>query len=272
MAKQLTQAQLDRLRPREKPYKAFDTLGLYLVVNPSGRHYWRFKYRFEGREKTLSLGVYPDVRLSAARKKRDAARRMIAEDGIDPSARRQAEKLATENTFKALAEEWLHKGCPGKGSKGRPKDATIDQLRHRLTKYAYPWIGNKPMPSITLDDMRSLLDRISRKGTHETANRVRSLCDRVFRFAIASGRAERNLAADLRDAVPVADTKNFAAITDPREFGGLLRAIEGYEGQPATMSALRLAPLVFVRPGELRTAEWSEFDLDAAKWSIPAEK
>ena len=200
------------------------------------------------------------------------ARRLLGEDGIDPSAKRKAEKRGIENTFRALAEEWLEKGCPGKGSKGRPRPATINQLRSRLTKYIYPWIGNKPIQSVTLDDIRALLDRISRRGILETASRVRSLCDRIFRFAIGTGRAERNLAADLRDAVAVAKTKSFAAITDPKDFGALLAAVDGYIGQPATMAALRLAPLVFVRPGELRSAEWAEFDLDARKWTIGADK
>jgi integrase len=138
--------------------------------------------------------------------------------------------------------------------------------------YVYPWIGNKSMQSIGLEDMRGVLDRVTRKGTHETANRVRSLCDRVFRFAIATGRAERNFAADLRDAVPVASATSFAAITDPKQFGALLNAIDGYQGHPVTMYALQLAALTFVRPGELRNAEWSEINLEAAEWSIPQSR
>ena len=265
----LTQKAIDAAKPSTKPYKLFDGRGLYLLINPNGRRYWRFKYRFDGREKTLSFGVYPDVRLKAARKKLQDARTLLAEEGIDPSAQRKADKGAQKNSFRDIAEEWLEKGCPGKGSKGKPKPQTIMQLKNRLEKYVYPSIGNKPMPSITLEDMRSLFDRISRKGIHETANRVRSLCDRVFRYAISTGRADRNLAADLRDAVSAASTTSFAAITDPRRFGQLLNAIDGYEGQPATMAALKLAALVFVRPGELRAAEWKEFDLTEAIWSIP---
>jgi len=268
----LTTSQLGALEPPEKPYKLFDERGLYLIVNPSERHYWRFKYRFDGKEKTLALGVYPDVRLSSARKKRDAARRLIAEENIDPSAKRRAERYATADTFKAIAEEWFAKGCPGRGSKGKPGAGTISTARARLDKYVYPWIGNKPMKKVELDDMRLILDRVSRKGIHETANRVRSLCDRIFRFAIATGRSERNYAADLADAVAVAEKGHYAAITDPKEFGALLKAIDGYSGQPATMYALKLAPLVFVRVGNLRWAEWSEFDLKEKVWSIPGEK
>ena len=265
----LTQKAIDAARPSEKPYKLFDGRGLYLLINPNGSRYWRFKYRFDGREKTISFGTFPDVRLKAARKKLQEARTLIAEEGIDPSAKRKAEKAAQENSFRAIAEEWFAKGCPGKGSKGSPQPKTMDQLKKRLDKYVYPWIGNKPMPSISLDDMRSLFDRISRKGIHETANRVRSLCDRIFRYAISTGRAERNYPADLRDAISVAQSTSFAAITDPKEFGALLNAIDGYHGQPATMYALKLAPLVFVRPGELRTLNGRKLICQGAKWAIP---
>ena len=268
----LTASQISALKPSEKPYKLIDARGLYLIVNPSGRHYWRFKYRFDGAEKSLALGVSPDVRLAAARKQRDVARHMIAEDGIDPSSKRSAEKYATADTFKAITEEWFSKGCPGKGSKGKPSSKTIDQLRARLEKYVYPWIGSKPIQKVTLDDMRLILDRLSRQGIHETANRVRALCDRIFRFAIATGRAERNFAADLADAVAVAKINHFSAITNPKEFGALLNAIDGYSGQPTTMLALKLAPMVFDRPGELRNAEWSAFDLKEKVWAISAEK
>ncbi len=268
----LNAKQLEALELPEKAYKLFDERGLYLIVNPSGRHYWRFKYRFDGTEKGLALGVYPDVGLGAARKNRDTARHLIAEDGIDPSAKRRAEKYATADTFKAIAEEWFAKGCPGRGSKRRPGVGTADTHRARLEKYVYPWIGNKPIQKVVLDDMRLILDRISRKGVHETANRVRSLCDRIFRFAIATGRSERNYAADLADAVAVAEKNHYAAITDPKRFGSLLNAIDGYSGQPSTMLALRLAPLVFVRVGNLRCAEWSEIDTKQKLWSIPGEK
>ena len=173
----LTKSKLDAAKPREKPYKLFDERGLYLIVNPNGRHWWRFKYRFDGSEKTLALGVYPDVRLSAARKKRDAARRLIAEEGIDPAAQRKAAKtartIAQAGTFKAVAEEWLDAGCPGsRRTKGRPSAATIKQLRLRLEKYVYPRIGHIPIVDIAFADLRSVLTPIGKRGTHETAHRV----------------------------------------------------------------------------------------------------
>ena len=263
---------------RKKPYKLFDSLGLYLIVRPSGRHWWRFRYRFDGMEKTISLGVYPDVGLSAARRKRDAARTLIAEDGIDPSDNRKDEKAAREiakaGTFRAVAEEWLDSGCPGsQRTNSGPSEETIRQLRGRLDKYVFQRIGHKPMVDIKIADLRGVLAPISKRGKLETAHRVRSLCDRIWRYAIATERAERNIAADLQGTLaPVGYTGGFAAITDEKLFGGLLAAIDGYEGYPATLYALKLAPLVFVRPIELRAAEWSEIDIAKSTWSIPESR
>lgn len=273
----LTKSKIDAARPREKAYKLFDGRGLYIIINPNGRHWWRFKYRFDGSEKALALGVYPDVRLSAARKKRDDARRLIAEEGIDPAAQRKAEKtariIAQADTFKAVAEEWLDAGCPGsKRTKSRPSLETTRQLRLRLIKYVYTRIGYMPMVDITLADLRGVLTPIGKRGKHETAHRVRSLCERVYRYAIATERADRNIAADLKGTLAPTESKGFAAITEAKPFGALLKAIDGYDGQPATMAALKLAPLVFVRPIELRAAEWKEIDLDAARWSIPDKR
>ena len=274
----LSDAKIRALRPREKPYKVSDGRGLYLIINPNGSKWWRFKYRFEGRERLLSLGTYPDTMLAHARERRDDDRKLLAKN-VDPSAKRKAEKLARANTFKAIAEEWLNKGCPG-GRKKRDKPLkteTITQLHHRLEKYVYPKIGRHPIASIAVADLRRLLERIGEGGTetdplHETAHRVRSLCERIFRYALSTDRVERNIAADLRGTLESGEIKHFAAITEARPFGGLLRAIDGYEGQPSVMAALKLAPLLFVRPGELRKAEWREFDLDAARWLIPAER
>ncbi len=273
----LTKSKIDAAKPREKPYKLFDGRGLYIIINPNGRHWWRFKYRFGGSEKALALGVYPDVRLSAARKKRDDARRLIAEKGVDPAVSRKAAKtartIAQAGTFKAVAEEWLDAGCPGsKRTKGRPSEETTRQLRLRLIKYVYPRIGHMPMVDITLADLRGVLTPIGKRGKQETAHRVRSLCERVYRYAIATERVDRKIAADLKGTPAPAEAKGFAAITEAKPFAALLNAIDGYEGQPATMTALKLAPLVFVRPIELRAAEWAEFDLDAARWSIPDKR
>ncbi len=273
----LTIAGINHEKPREKPFKLFDERGLYLIVNPNESRWWRFKYRFNGKEKTISMGVYPDVGLAAARKKREAARTLIAEEGIDPSVQRQAERaaqiIAMADTFKAVAEEWLEAGCPGSTrTKGRPSKETVRQLRLRLTKYIYPRIGQMPIADITLADLRGVLTPIGKRGKHETAHRVRSLCERIYRYAIATERAYRNIAADLKGTLAPTETNGFAAITEAKPFGALLNAIDTYEGQPTTMAALKLAPLVFVRPVELRVAEWKEFDLSVARWSIPDKR
>ncbi|HEX6999658.1 MAG TPA: integrase arm-type DNA-binding domain-containing protein [Gammaproteobacteria bacterium] len=268
----LTDKAVKALKPREIPYKKADEKGLYIIVRPDGAKWWRFKYYFAGKERLLSLGVYPDVSLARAREKRDEARRLVAA-GIDPSAKRQAEKqaarLAAADTFKAVAEEWLAHGCPP--NKGRPpSDETIAQLRHRLKTYVYPYHGSTPIKDISTQVLHGTLKRIVHRGTRETALRVRSVTSRVFRYAVASGRAERDPAADLKDALPVAVTTHFAAVTRAEEIGPLMRAIHGYQGQPTVVTALKLLPLLFVRPGELRNAEWPEFDLDGATWVIPA--
>lgn len=269
--------QLGKLEGPEKPRKArkhFDSRGLYLLVTDKGARYWRFRYHFDRKEKVLALGVYPDVGLADARDKREDARKLLGK-GIDPNAQRKADTrarlIASEGTFRAVAEEWLEAGCPGAArSKGPPTESTIGQLRQRLTKYVYPRVGHRPMIDITLADLRCVISPISKKELHETAHRIRSLCERIYGYAIATERAERNIAADLRYTIsPIPKTKGFAAIIKPKPFGDLLRAIDGYEGHMATMSALKLAPLVFVRPGELRMAEWEEVDIKEKKWSIP---
>jgi integrase len=272
----LKNKQISQLEAPDKPYKLPDERGLVLQVNPSGRHYWRYRYKFEGVEKMLSLGVYPDVSLELARERRDEARAVLVADKIDPSRKRQEDKAerlrARAGTFKLVAEEWLDAGCPGSATKG-PSKTTIDQLRRRLTNYLYHRIGHMPMVDIEIADMRAALLPITKKGRIETAHRVRALAERIWRYAIATERATRNIPADLRGTLPaLRDTGGFAAITNPKPFGELLAAIDTYEGYPSTMFALKLTPLVFVRPIELRAAEWSEFDLKAGRWSIPAER
>jgi integrase len=259
----LTDTALKALKPRGKPYKQSDSGGLYVLVTREGSRLWRFKYRYGGREKLLAIGAYPDTSLKLAREKRDAARTALAA-GVDPSAQKQAEKGQLADTFEGIAEEWL--------GKLKLKADTVAQLRHRLRTYAFPHLGAKPVRTVTPAEVLDVLRRIERRGTHETAHRVRSLCGRVFRYAVATGRAERDPVNDLRGALVSAKAQSFAAITEPKAIGGLLRAIDGYQGQPAVMAALKLAPLLFVRPGELRAAEWNEFDLDAAEWRIPAHR
>ena len=261
--KPLTDARIRSLKPREKPYKVFDTRGLYLLIYSDGRRGWRFRYRYGGREKLLSMGSYPDTNLKLAREKRDEARSLLATK-IDPSAKRQAEKRARAETFEAVARDWLKLSYNSEG--------TVARAERRLEMFVFPYLGKTPIAEITAQELLQRLRRIESQGKHETAHRVRSLCSRIFRYAIVEGRAERDVSADLRGALTAVKVKHLPAITDPKRIGELLRALDGYEGQPAVMQALRLAPLVFVRPGELRAAEWIEIDLDGAEWRIPAER
>ena len=258
----LSEAKIRTSKPGERTYKVFDERGLFMLVTPSSGRLWRFRYRHRGVEKLLALGAYPDVPLKCAREKRDEARRVVA-DGVDPSAKRQAERAASADTFQAIAAEWLQLQ-----SKALAVE-TMEILGTRLKSFLYPYIGSRPVKEITAQELLSALRRIEARGKHETAHRVRALVGRVFRFAVATGRAERDVAADLKDALAPVKSRNFASVTDPARVGQLLRAIEGYDGQPITALALKLAPLVFVRPGELRGAEWKEFDLEGAEWRIP---
>jgi integrase len=205
------------------------------------------------------------VPLKRAREKRDEARRLIA-DEIDPSAERKARRAAMLVTFQGVAQEWLDLQ-----SKSLAPE-TISILGARLNSGLHPYLGTRPMTSITAQELLSALRRIEARGRHETAHRVRALAGRVFRYAVATGRAQHDVAADLKDALAPVKSKNFASVTDPIRVGELMRAIEGYSGHPVTALALKLAPLVFVRPGELRQAEWSEFDLESAEWRIPAAR
>jgi integrase len=261
----LNESRIRASKPREKPYKLFDERGLFMLLTPSGGRLWRLRYRYGGVEKLLTLGPYPDVSLKRAREKREDARRLLA-DGIDPSANRKAERATQADTFEAIAREWLELQSK------RLADETMSILASRLTSYLYPSLGNRPVAAITAQELLAVLRRVEARGKNETAHRVRSLAGRIFRYAVATGRAEHDIATDLRDALAPVRPRNFAAVTDPARVGELLRAIDGYVGQPVTALALRLAPLVFVRPGELRAAEWSEFDLDNAEWRIPAAR
>ena len=224
------------------------------------------KIRFLGGvEKLLSLGAYPDVPLKRAREKREDARKLVA-DGIDPSAKRQAERATQVETFEAIAKEWLELQ-----SKSLAVE-TMEILGTRLKSFLYPYVGSRPIASITAQELLAALRRIEARGKHETAHRVRSLAGRVLRYAVATGRAQHDVAADLKGALAPVKSRNFASVTEPARVGELLRAIDGYSGQPITALALKLAPLVFVRPGEFRGAEWSEFDLEGAEWRIPAAR
>ena len=261
----LTETRIRAARASDRPYKLFDERGLFMLVTPPGGRLWRLRYRMHGREKLLSLGAYPDVTLKRAREKRDDMRKLIA-DGIDPSARRKAERGARAETFEAVATEWLELQSKALSAE------TISILGTRLKSFLYPYIGNRPVRAMTAQELLATLRRIEARGRHETAHRVRALAGRVLRYAVATGRAPHDVAADLKDALAPVKSRNFASLTDPARVGELLLAIDSYDGQPVTALALRLAPLVFVRPGELRAAEWSEFDLANAEWRIPANR
>jgi integrase len=261
----LTQSQIRAARRKQKPYKLFDERGLFLLVTSSAGRLWRFKYRHARVEKLISLGAYPDVSLKRAREKRDAARRVLA-DGVDPSAKRRAEKTAGAHTFAAVAEEWLR----SKAKSLAP--GTWQRDSNQLKKLVLPWLGNRPIAAIEASELLNVLRKIEIRGRLDTAHRTRALCGRVFRYAIATGRARHDISADLRGALAPKATKSYPAITHPEAVAKLLRDIEGYDGQPTTRAALRLAAYLFVRPGELRAAEWSEFDLDAARWRIPSAR
>lgn len=250
--------------PEGRQYKVYDERGLYLLVTPGGR-WWRFKYRLGGREKGISLGTYPDVSLKRAREKRDEARRLVA-DGLDPSDQRRAAKDAQADTFKAIAEEWL--------PKQHFSDKTLEKARWTFDDLIYPYIGGRPVRQITAPEVLDLVRRLEARGKHETAHRTKQRIGQVLRYAIATGRAERDVTADLRGALTPIKVTNHAAVTEPASVGELLRAIDTYSGQPAVEYALRLAPLLFVRPGELRAARWEELRLegDEPEWRIPAER
>lgn len=268
----LTDKALRALKPRDSLYRVADSAGLCVEVAPTGSKLWRYRYRFAGRAKMLSLGAWPEVSLAEARERRGDARRLLNQ-GVDPSANRQSEKLrarvAADNTFKAVAEEWLE-------MKGH--DWTAAQLakeRDRLENHAYPWLGKLPIADVGVAELKPVLTRLVKRGTIEQAHRLRQEISRVFRYAVATERASRDPAHDVRDVLPSALKKNFASITDPTKVGELLRAIDGFEGTFVVGCALRLAPLVFVRPGEIRAAEWREIDLDhkdGPRWVIPAAR
>lgn len=263
----LTEARIRALKAPEKAKKLFDGGGLFLLVQPNGSRLWRLKYRVEGREKLLALGAYPEVGLKAARERREAARRQLAA-GMDPGVERKVQKLARANTFEAVASEWLEK------HRSKFTDTTFSKARWMLEDLLFPYIGARPIDSIEATDLLVPLRKIEARGRMETAHRTKWRAGEIFEYAIATGRAKRNPAADLRKALAPVRSKSRAAITDPARIGDLLRALDGYSGQLGTEIALKVSPLLFVRPGELRAAEWEEFTLDGKEpvWRIPAER
>lgn len=249
--------------------KHFDGGGMYLHAKTMGK-YWRMDYRFAGKAKTLALGTYPEVSLLKARQRRERARELLA-DGIDPSTAKRAEKVAklaaSANTFEVVARDWLEK------TKADRAQVTQDKVTAWLENDAFQFIGKMPISTIgPRDVLEKVVRRIEARGAIDTAHRLKMLCGQVFRFAVVSGLVERDVTADLRDALVKKTVTHYAAMTEPKQVAQLMRSIFDYSGHPYTVAALKLTPLVFVRPGELRTAEWAEIDLEAAEWRIPGNK
>lgn len=271
----LTDVQIKNAKPQSKSYKLADGGGLYLEVLPMGGKSWRMKYRLQGKEKRLVFGLWPEVSLKQARQRRDEARALVA-DGVDPGEKRKQDKaevkaLADEeaNTFEKVAHEW-HARQVAVWSQGH-----AEKVLTIMGQYLFPSIGSVPIAQLRAPAILPILREVEGRGINYTAKRLRQYCEAVFTYAVAVGVAERNVGADLRGALAPCRTKNRPAITEPKAVGKLLRAMWGYEGSPTTLAALKLSALLFVRPGELRQAEWAEIDLDAAegpRWLIPAEK
>jgi integrase len=264
----LTDRELRNIKPTSKTRKVSDERGLYLEVSPSGGRWWRLKYRFAGKEKRLSLGVYPDVGLKDARDRRDDARKLLA-NGVDPSANRKASKQATAdrsaNSFEVVAREWFGKYGPGWAQSHSSK------VINRLENDIFPYIGKRPIADINAPELLEVVRRVE-KRTVETSHRALGTCGQIFRYAIATGRCTRDPSADLRGALAPFKSEHMAATTEPKRLGQILRLMDNYPGTIVVQSALRVAPYVFVRPGELRKAAWPDFDLDGATWSYIASK
>ena len=276
----LSDAAIRKAKPGVKPRKLSDGGGLYLELQPSGARWWRLKYRLHGKEKRLSLGVYPAVSLSDARRRRDEARVLVAA-GTDPSEERKADKQARNRqqdaqaraaagipqigTFEDVAREWLRLVHEPKVSPGYAKRSRI-----QLETDVFPWIGTRPVASVTAPMVLDLLRKIEARGALDTAHRVKQTCGLVFRYAIATGHADRDPVPDLRGALAAPLVKHYAATDDPAKLGELLRAVAGYGGHPVTKAALTLAALTFQRPGNVLAMRWADLDLDAGIWTIPA--
>lgn len=281
----LTDTAIRNAKPSPKPVKLFDERGLFLIVTPSGGKWWRFRYKFDGKEKLLSLGIYPDVPLASrvvkdeetgktrkikgARELRDEARELLAQ-GIDPGENRKAQKATKQNraanSFEVVAREWYSKYASSWS------EAHGERIIRRFERDVFPWIGGRPIADVAAPELLSLVRRIESRGALETAHRALANCGQVFRYAVATGRAERDPSGDLRGALPPVKGEHFAAVTEPKQVGQLLRTLDGYEGTFIVACALRLAPLVFVRPGELRKAEWKDINLDAGEWRYTVTK
>lgn len=265
----LTDAAARKLKPEVKPFKMTDGGGLFLLVQPNGSKYWRLAYRFDGKQKLLAVGVYPDVPLILARERRDSARKLLAA-GIDPSENRKAIKATklerSENSFEVVTREWLTSHMKNKATSHREK------VIRRFELYLFPWLGGKPIGDITPRQVLEAVQRVEKQGKLETAHRALQVCGQVFRYAVQTGRAERDVTADLKGALPPAMAKHMATFTEPEDVAELLRAIDGFKGSFTVQCALRIAPMLFVRPGELRMAKWADMNLDSGEWRYMVSK
>ena len=265
----LTDTAIRNAKPFPKPRRLYDERGLYLEVSPAGGKWWRFKYRFDGKEKRISLGTYPDIKLGAARERRDQNRTLIA-NGIDPSIHRQTHKQERQNrianNFEAVAREWFSK------RQSTWTESYAFKIKSRLENDIFPWLGARSLSDISAPELLKVIRRIEERGAVDTAHRVLGFCGQIFRYGVATGRAERDPSADLKGALPAVKGAHFAAIVEPKRVGALLRMIDDYHGSFVVRCALRLAPLVFVRPGELRRAKWEDIDFENAEWRFQATK
>ena len=264
----LSDAKVKNSKPKDADYKLADGFGLYLLVTPTGGKLWRLDYRFNQKRKTMALGVYPTVSLADARQRRDDAKRLL-DANVDPSEVKKAQKEARHSagdTFEAVAREWY------KARLETWSENTARDILGRLEYNVFPVIGKTPINTLRPPDLLSMFRKIEERGAITSSRRCAVICSQIYGYAVASGRAERNVILDIRGALVPAPNGNLASITDPKGVAALLRAIDGYQGSHTVRLALLLAPLVFVRPGELRNAEWSEIDLNNAEWNIPAEK
>ncbi|MBM4226666.1 MAG: DUF4102 domain-containing protein, partial [Gammaproteobacteria bacterium] len=266
---QLSDVAIRKAKPREKPYKLSDGRGLYLLVYPNGRRGWRLKFRWLGKEQLLSLGPYPDVSLSTAREKCDESRRLLAQ-GINPSDARRSAKLASAlnaaSTFEAIAREWFQTNL----TKWVPDHA--NRTLRRLERHVFPWLGKRPIVELTAADFLPHLRRVEQTGALETTHRVLNLCSQVMRYGVATARLTHDPTVSLRGALATPTVRHFSTVTDPSRLGELLAMMDGYGGTLTVRCALRLAPLVFVRPGELRKARWQDINLDNAEWTFTSPK
>ncbi len=268
----LTNTAIRHAKPAEKARKLFDGHGLYLLILPTGGKYWRFKYRFGGKEKLLALGTYPEIALREARERREEARKLFAH-GIDPGAERQAAKVAAiaserrdRDTFEAVAREWFGKYSAAWAA------GHAETVIGRLVRDVFPWLGGRPVGEIIALELLEVLRRVEARGAVSTAHRIKQICGQVFRYAIATGRASRDPSGDLRGALAPEREKHHGALTKPVDVAGLMRGVDSYQGSFVVKCALRFTALTFARPGEIRKAEWSEIDFDNAVWRIAAER